>query len=543
MRIRIGLALALLCATSLVLHADPAKKGPEFVVNSHTRGNQMLSRVGRDALGRFTAVWTAEDGDAFGIFGRRFAKSGKPLGKDFLINTVTSGMQWMPDIAVRPTGDFVVVWTSMYAGAPGSSYNPSSVQARRFDSAGRPIDQTQFQVNTHTFMTSGMSAYLQQPAVSSSAAGDFVVAWTLPYGGAAGPVFAKKFGSSGADLTGDFAVNSYTTSGYGLLPDVAMSPAGDFVVVWTSISGQSLNGLRFDAGAQPVKDFQIAQFTSGVGLNASIGMDASSGFVVSWWDLYAPARPIKARLYDSAANPFGPAFQVGPRSTSMDLLFGIVFLPPRISVAPGGRFDVVWSDMDPNAAGLVMVSEHDATGARIGSAPALVAATTADYAFSPDVAMDDEGRFVIVWGEEGADGDDGGILGQRLCSDMDGDTMCDYKDIMIVSPRDYGFVYCPQAPNVGAPPTITWEKGKYDRFRAMISWDPAFPAGQRITSGRKLMRRHTWTPTADQWEQACTEAGGAMLYARVYGVDMQAPSRQRHRTTFSNMVHMDSGLN
>jgi len=92
------------------------------------------------------------------------------------------------------------------------------------------------------------------------------------------------------------------------------------------------------------------------------------------------------------------------------------------------------------------------------------------------------------------------------------------------------------------PPTFTWEKGKYDRFRVMVSWDPSFPKGERITSGKRMIRRQTWTPTQSQWQKACSEAGGGMLYARVYGVDTHADGGRQSKT-FSNMVHMDTSVN
>lgn len=61
--------------------------------------------------GRFVVVWEGfHDGDGTGIFGRRFAASGEPLGPVFLVNSRTAGDQTLPQAAVQGDGRFLVVW-------------------------------------------------------------------------------------------------------------------------------------------------------------------------------------------------------------------------------------------------------------------------------------------------------------------------------------------------------------------------------------------------------------------------------------------------
>jgi hypothetical protein len=101
--------------------------GPEFIVNSQTAGYQMQSAVGVDDLGGFVAVWNGPGG----VEARRFAPSGAPLGPSFVVAAPTLGPV-SPDVAVAPGGGFVVAWEN----ADGSY---GGVFARRYAADGSPL--------------------------------------------------------------------------------------------------------------------------------------------------------------------------------------------------------------------------------------------------------------------------------------------------------------------------------------------------------------------------------------------------------------------
>src|SRR5690242_8722190 len=71
------------------LAATPA--GTEFRLNEVTTNNQLASTVGMDAAGNFVVVWTSigQDGNADGIFARRYDAGGAPLGGEFQVNMYT----------------------------------------------------------------------------------------------------------------------------------------------------------------------------------------------------------------------------------------------------------------------------------------------------------------------------------------------------------------------------------------------------------------------------------------------------------------------
>src|SRR5205807_10208820 len=99
------------------------------------------------------------------IYARRFDATGAPRGGEFRVNTVTTGAQTSPALAVDAAGDFVVAWSS-----PGDG-NGLGVYARRYPAAGVALG-AEFLVNpTVTFAD-------QSPTgAAMDAAGNFVIAY------------------------------------------------------------------------------------------------------------------------------------------------------------------------------------------------------------------------------------------------------------------------------------------------------------------------------------------------------------------------------
>ena len=101
-------------------------------------------------------------------------------------------------------------------------------------------------------------------------AGNFVVVWSSapdflttqpPQDGSGSGIFARRYDASGNPLSAEFQVNQYTT-GSQYSPRIAMNPAGDFIVVWTSehqdAQSSSIVARRYDnAGAPLGGEFRV----------------------------------------------------------------------------------------------------------------------------------------------------------------------------------------------------------------------------------------------------------------------------------------------
>jgi hypothetical protein len=191
--------------------------------------------VASDSAGNFVVAWTSayQDGSYYGVFGRRFASTGTPLGTEFRVNTYTTGVQNFPSVASGTAGNFVIAWHSSN-NQDGEFYG---IFAQRFSSAGAPLG-AEFRVNTHTTESQVF------PAVASDPSGNFVVSWSSNYQDGSGTgVFGQRYASTGTPLDGEFRINTYTTASQ-RVPAASSDAAGNFVVVWQSYDQDgSLNGI------------------------------------------------------------------------------------------------------------------------------------------------------------------------------------------------------------------------------------------------------------------------------------------------------------
>jgi hypothetical protein len=262
--------------------SDGTPFGDEFEISPAARGKGTPS-VGMDAAGGFVVAWQAEELLTIfpDVFARGYAGDGMPVGPEFQVNEYTTSYQFAARLAVGVGGEFVVVWQSF--GSPGNDVFGSSVQARLYDAAGTALG-SQFQVNTYTLGAQGA------PKVAKGPGGDFVVVWHSF--GSAGPdtdqysVWGRRYATDGTPLSGEFAVNTYTT-GDQQLPAVAVSGTGEFLAVWESDwtgSGDSeVQARRFRADGTPVGlDFQVNSYTTGRQGGASVAADGQGNFVVVW---------------------------------------------------------------------------------------------------------------------------------------------------------------------------------------------------------------------------------------------------------------------
>ena len=216
----------------------------------------------------------------------------------------------------------------------------------------------------------------------------------------------------------EFQVNTFVTDDQGT-PDVAADASSNVVVVWRSLFQDGdllgIHGQRYDHQGNPVgAEFQVNQGGAGSQFNPAVAKAPSGEFVVTWTDGGGDGdQPgVFGRRFDSSGSPIGGNFQVntytvGPQDRS------------AVAMAPDGAFVVVWEseEQDGSDEG-VFAQRYDATGTPVG-AEIQVHTTTNAGQRDPDVAMDGDGDFVVVWWDYGfpsPDGNGSGIFGQRYDS-------------------------------------------------------------------------------------------------------------------------------
>jgi hypothetical protein len=524
---------------------QPAKLGAEFQVNTYTTSNQYYTTVGVSATGAFVVTWESfgQDGSMDGIFARRYDSAGMPLdGVEIQVNTYTTGSQHNPFVGVADSGDFVVTWIEHGRDGVG-------VVARRFASTGTPLDASEFQVTTTT------SLPLRYPTIAVSSSGEFIVAWQgNPEGQDPWAVHARRYDSAGIAFDPqEFRVSEPFIGSY--KPSLDVSDSGEFVVTWDAyISGdeaQHLRGRRFDSLGGPLgASFQIPSPTPPGGYAdccPSVGMTAGNGFVVSWLGyvdgpVYAVGS-VLARRYDGAGSPLDAAAIAA--SIDPNRWEGML----STEVGPQGDFVVAWvSEEYYGPSQDVLARRYDSTGSPLEAAPfqantlARAGSPSGGFSVRPSVSAAPSGDFVVVWTSRSPDGDEAGVFGQRFaCEDSNGNGTCDASELAITRPAAGEVLNCPVRGPAVSQPTIAWTAGAYDRFRVEISRDAGFSDGSLIDSGSTLLEGTQWQPNRGQWRRAC-RLGSEGLFIRVYGEDQDLDPADPGYAVFSDVVEIGAAL-
>jgi hypothetical protein len=228
------------------------------------------------------------------------------------------------------------------------------------------------------------------PSIAVDGAGRFVVVWERWESGPAPGIgiFGRRFDAAGAVLGSELQVNTYTT-GDQRKPQAASSAAGTFVVVWTSY-GQYGNfptvlGRRYDAAGSAGSDFRVSMGTSGNIRNKDVAMDDAGNFVVVWEQQYS----IRAQRYDASGASQGTEFTVSTITTASQRY-------PSVDMDPAGNFVVVWTSF-ASYTSYVLGRRFSAAGSPLGNELQVSGPVFTFEVGLVSVAMDADGRFVVVW--------------------------------------------------------------------------------------------------------------------------------------------------
>ncbi len=330
-----------------------------------------------------------------------------PRGPQFQINSYTTASQEKPTVALSPEGSFVVVWSS--PGSFGTDTFFTSIQGQRYLSTGSALG-SEFQINTYTSSTQ------ERPVVAVKNNGDFVVTWDSDGSTGDDPgvsVQAQRFASDGTMLGLQFQINSYTTSSQ-LNPDIVISPANDFLLVWESQgspgdpSGMSIQGRRFASDGSPQgTEFQVNTYTTNFQRYPSVAMAGDGSFVVAWASNGSNATDnstysVQGQRFTSLGQPIDSEFQV---NTTISL----AQKDASIAMVPNYDFVVVWSSFgsggSDNSLYSIQGQRYSSDGLTIGFEFQVNTYTTLDQR-NPTVVTNAKGEFVVTWQSYGSSGTD-----------------------------------------------------------------------------------------------------------------------------------------
>ncbi len=335
-----------------------------------------------------------------------------PIGDDFQVSVDDSVSEdfvrrQTPEVAVGPGGDFVVAWV----------FYPNSFQARSFAADGTPGDE----------FTIAPSADVRVPAaelaMSAAVNGEFTVVWNgvEPGGTPLRPdTVGQRYAIDGTAVgDGLAATEGIETSRF--RPAVATGPRGEIVVAWSGSEAADedssvfldIRGRRYGPNGVALGDaFQINTDTEGPQTLPAVAIGPNGSFFVVWrtvsGGVLGGGPNIRGRLFDAGGAPLTEEISVN------SYIFGTQTLP-AVAVEPDGRFLVVWqtslSDGPDRSQDSIRARLYSAEGIALGDE--FQVNTHAPMAQrNPAVAASPDGGFVVVWEDASRN-----IRGRVLASD------------------------------------------------------------------------------------------------------------------------------
>ncbi len=251
----------------------------------------------------------------------------------------------------------------------------------------------QVQVNEYT-------AHQQtHPAVAMNETGEFVVVWRSHVAdGRAGGVFGRRFGSDAAPAGDEFQINASEVDVDTWTPAVAMAPSGDFVVAWVAAQEGDCDVVArmFDADGTALTEEMPVAASADIGESfPRMATNSTGTFVIVWtnWygDAYIGRSYAAARVYGADGTPLTDAFEVGDRAQQRW---------PDVAMDEEGRFVVAWIRMGDTYnrpyGEFIMVRRFDADGTPLGKETALTDDLNSRW-YGPSVATGRDGGFVVAW--------------------------------------------------------------------------------------------------------------------------------------------------
>ncbi|MFO1019515.1 MAG: VCBS repeat-containing protein [Planctomycetales bacterium] len=244
--------------------------------------------------------------------------------------------------------------------------------------------------------------------VARNSSGATVVTWASTEGGDY-DVYAQRFNAWGAKLGITFRVNA-TAAGDQYNPSVAIDEEGNFVIAWQSSQLDGSGDIyfrRFNAfGGSVPTDILVNSNTALFQSNPEVAMDSAGNTVIVWQSNVQSGNTqiIGQRILPSGTGDFlGSNFTIN-RSTAG------AGDNPDVAMGNDGKFIVTWQAPDGSGTGIYAAQYAWAGGAltnefRVNSA-------SANGQYEPSVAADPQGNYVIAWTSDGEDGDQAGVYAQ-----------------------------------------------------------------------------------------------------------------------------------
>jgi hypothetical protein len=312
--------------------------GDEFQVNPSIEGNQSSPAVATDSSGGFAVAWQGPGADQEDVYVRLYDPNGQSRSDVVAVNEDPNGRQSRARIAMRASGGFIVVWENRIS---DGTNDIDSVRGRWFDPFGQATGST-------LRLDEGMGD-ARYPDVAVDSRGNLAVTWLEDRTSKA--VFARLFDPNGVPRTAAFEVSTSSFSSV-TGPSIAMSRAGDFVIVWDGDPNRAgddgVLGRCYDPNGRPRSEpFRVSTVRNGAAQWPQAAMNDVNEIVVVWQhetqDANA-ATDIFARRFDGSGNALTEPVQLNTYTAGHQRY-------PDVALTRDGDFAAVWESEGQDGSG------------------------------------------------------------------------------------------------------------------------------------------------------------------------------------------------
>jgi len=340
--------------------------GTEYAIIGSLPGDQVWPDVAVTPTGGFV-VWqdNITDGSGWGVSARRLDSTLSGTLSTFRVNVQGTNDQENPRVAMLKNGGAVFVWQG---GLKGCQH----IYARFLTPTNTFLTTNDILVNTFT------NNFQINPAVAVLNNSNVVVVWGSFDEASASSlqdVYGQILSPTGQKIGGEFLINQFISYNQ-RTPTVAALPNGGFVAAWVSEQERSaLNYTGFD-------------YTNGVPPN-QVGLASVE---------------IYARLYANNGVPKGNEFLVATGSNPC--------ANPAAAAASDGSFMITWGARDMvNLANGWDIYARAFSSAGVGGTTVRVNTYLPGDQYAPRISVI-AGDYLIVWTSMGQDGSREGVYGQ-----------------------------------------------------------------------------------------------------------------------------------
>jgi hypothetical protein len=435
--------------------ANGNRLGSNFKVNNDNgTATQVLPDVSVDNNDNFVITWTDNRNNNFDIFVQLYNSNGTPIGQNFKANDDLSTQdQSEPSIAMYPLGNFWIVWKDH------RNVN-SDIFSQRYSSSGIPIGNN-VRINDDYASSHQRCSWITQDGLgnyrvtwedernnncdiygvcmdslgniigsdfrvnddittadqyyasdASSFTGNFIITWTDGRNNNF-DIYAQRYSNTGIPIGNNFLVNSDTAQAVQWYPVASCDSIGNTVIVWMDYrnDGNDIYGQLYHYQGNPIStNFMVNQLITGSQLYPYVARNRNGNFVVVWMDDRNGNYDIFAQQYDNIGNPISSNFIVNDN-------IGTSFQGyPAVAIDNFSNYYIVWED-ERNGNTDIYMQRYNCNGTPLGSNFRVDDDNTGFDQYSPTIACDETGKFIVVWCDFRNGDDDPEIYAQAFLAD------------------------------------------------------------------------------------------------------------------------------